>query len=190
VKPFEYVLTLMSFVYSLGLTHLLYGASRMIRYRRKLRFSLAHVLWMLVGFGALVSNWISQWDFHTQATFDLATIASGMVVCVATYMVCALVVPDFEVADDFDLVGFHQREGRSYMTAVLVLVVIALVANFAAGAALGITNWSNGNLLVMAQGALVILGLVRRDRATQVFVPAALILSFCVFNVMFYSKLT
>jgi hypothetical protein len=77
VRPFEFIIVLFSFIYTLGLTHLLFAATRMIRHRRIVVFSWPHVLWMAAAPFLLAGNWLSLWDFHTLQTISLTTIAGG-----------------------------------------------------------------------------------------------------------------
>jgi hypothetical protein len=46
VRPFDFVITFLAFIYALALTHLLLAAAHMIRHRRELIFDWAHALWM------------------------------------------------------------------------------------------------------------------------------------------------
>ncbi|QIK96772.1 hypothetical protein G7076_10305 [Sphingomonas sp. HDW15A] len=68
MSPFDFIILFFSFVYVIALTHLLFAWTRMIRYRRKLVFSLPHLLWMLVAVGYLTANWLSLWDFQTEGS--------------------------------------------------------------------------------------------------------------------------
>ncbi len=77
MSPFEFVLTLVSFIYALAIAHLLMGAARMIRYRHELVFSWPHRLWMTFTFVGLLAAWLSLWDFHTKKVVDLATFGGA-----------------------------------------------------------------------------------------------------------------
>src|SRR5437763_8775226 len=190
MNPFEFIILFFSFIYTLALTHLLFAWTRMIRYRRKLVFSWPHFLWMLVALGNLSINWISLWDFRTGGSLPLGTIAAGFLFVIINYFVCALVSPDFEGGETYDMRRFHECEGPTYIGATLVLIVASIIANFAAGALLGVKNWSNENNLVIAFIVPVVAPLLVKCEWVQVAAPAALIIGVIAYAVMYYPALT
>src|SRR5438045_2063200 len=109
MHPFDFIIVFLSFVYALALTHLLFAATRMIRHRRELIFSWPHALWMLAIALTLGANWLSLWDFHTLQDVDLVTIVAGLAFSTVQYFVCALVSPDFEEGETYDMRMFHER---------------------------------------------------------------------------------
>ncbi|THD75284.1 MAG: hypothetical protein E7812_17165 [Phenylobacterium sp.] len=187
--PFEFIILFFSFIYTLALTHLLFAITRMIRHRRSLVFSWPHALWMLNALLLLCTNWISLWDFHRFDTMPLAAIAFGFVLVIGQYFVCALVTPDFEDGDSFDLRAFHEREGRTYLLTFLVLILFALVANAAALAA-GVQAWANENWAVLAMTPPVILALTVRARWAQILAPLVLVALMVAVLVVYYPALT
>jgi hypothetical protein len=58
LKAFDFIILFLSFIYTLGLTHLLLAATRMIRHRRTVIFSWPHALWMVAALGMLSGNWL------------------------------------------------------------------------------------------------------------------------------------
>jgi hypothetical protein len=188
LEPFEYILLLVSFVYTLALTHLLMGAARMIRHRRELRFSWPHALWMLFAFGLVVINWLSQWDFHTLKAIDLPTLGGAIALCVGIYFVCALVTPEFEREEHYDLIAYHQTQGRTYVGAVLALALLAMALNVGALAE-GVQTWAEQNAVVAAMAVLALVAIVWRRPWVQVLVPALELALTVWFLVTYYPKL-
>lgn len=121
MNAFEFVILFFSFIYTLALTHLLFAWTRMIRHRRELLVSWPHLLWMLAALFNLTDNWISLWDFRNTTTLSLATIATGFAFVTLNYFLCALVSPDFEGGETYDMKCFHAREGPTYILTYLVL---------------------------------------------------------------------
>jgi hypothetical protein len=189
VRPFDYIISLCSFAYALGVTHLLFAATRMIRNRRILVFSWPHGLWMLVALVLAVLNWLSLWDFHHLDPLPLGVIVPGLVVVGIQYFVCALVSPDFDDGEGYDMRAFHAREGRTYMGAVLVLLLVSLIVNFAAGAAEGMTSEAEQNLPILSMIPFVILPLVVRLRWVQLLSPLVLIATMATFTTLWYPVL-
>jgi hypothetical protein len=187
--PFEFIILFLSFIYTLALTHLLFAATRMIRHRRELVPSWPHSLWMLTALANLVANWISQWDFRQMEPLSLATIAAALVFAVINYFVCALVSPDFESGETYNMKEFHRQEGRTYISAVLVLVVCALAENFAAGEALGVHTWSEQNWVVAFMIVPPVLALSVKRAWAQVAAPIIFIVTAIAYCVIYYPVL-
>src|SRR3954453_20402261 len=173
MSPFDFIVYFFSFIYSLGLTHLLFLGTRMLRHRRHLVLSWPHLLWMLVALGNLAANWISLWDFRSEGKLSLATISIGFLATIINYALCALVSPDFEGGETYDLKRFHEREGPTYIGAMLALVIMSITVNFLAGATLDISNWGNENYLVIADLIPLALPLTVKRPWAQLFAPAA-----------------
>ena len=190
MQPFEFIILLLSFVYTLALTHLLFAATRMIRHRRQLVVSWAHLLWMLVALLNLVANWISLWDFRKMVPLSLGTIAAGFVLAVLNYFMSALVSPDFEAGENYDMKRFHACEGPTYIASILVMVVVAIVTNFLAGADLDITNFGNENSLVIFMVPPLVLGLAVRRPWAQLAAPVAILALTMAYYVLYYPVLT
>ena len=184
--PFEFIILFFSFIYTLALTHLLFAATRMIRHRRSLVFSWPHALWMLNALLLLIVNWISLWDFHLLKTMTLPVFLCGFALVGIQYFICALVAPDFEDGDTFDLQAFHAREGRTYILAFIVLLPLTLVLNLAAGADLGIANWAKQNMLVLAMIPPTLLALLVRARWAQIGGPLILLGEMAAALVLYY----
>jgi len=190
MQPFEFIILLLSFVYTLALTHLLFAATRMIRHRRQLVVSWAHLLWMLVALLNLVANWISLWDFRKMVPLSLGTIAAGFILAVLNYFMSALVSPDFEAGENYDMKRFHTCEGPTYIASILVMVVVAIVTNFLAGADLDITNFGNENSLVIFMVPPLVLGLAVRRPWAQLAAPVAMLALTMAYYVLYYPVLT
>lgn len=189
MNPFEFIILFFSFIYTLALTHLLFAWTRMIRHRRQLVFSWPHLMWMLVALGNLAINWISLWDFRKEGSLPLGTIAAGFLFVIINYFVCALVSPDFEGGETYNMQRFHECEGPTYIGATLVLILASITANFFAGALLGVSNWSNENNLVIALLVPVVVPLLVKRAWVQVASPGALLAGVIAYAVIYYPQL-
>jgi hypothetical protein len=189
VSPFEFIIIFFAFVYSLALAHLLFAWTRMIRHRRQITFSWPHLLWMLVAMFLLAVDWLSTWDYRTFDKLSLVEIGSGFLFVMLNYFFCALVSPDFEGGETYDLERFHSTEGRTYILVFVATVTIAIVENFLAGEELGITKQGVENALVLFQLPLSLLPLFVRRAWVQIVAPTVILMTLVAYGAMFYPVL-
>lgn len=189
MRPFDFVILFFSFIYSLALTHLLMTVAHMIRHRREVILDWLHALWMVVALVTLVTNWISFWDFHVFDTLPLATIALGLAFSINQYLVCALVSPRLDGEDGFNMHVFQERQGRTYIASIVVLIVFSIGINYLAGSNLNVQNWARENALVIAMLPIVSAPLLWRARWVQVAAPSAFLVLLVTYLVTFYPAL-
>lgn len=189
MHPFEFIILFFSFIYTLALTHLLFAATRMIRHRRQLVFSWPHGLWMLNALVFLAANWLSLWDFHESATMSLEAIVSTFVLVIGQYFISALIAPDFEGGDSYDLREFHRRERRTYLGAFLVLMVIGVAINLQAAVRLGIASWGQQNLIGVPVLAATAAAFFFDRRWVQVVAPLIVLGLLLIYPVVYYPVL-
>jgi hypothetical protein len=189
VSPFEFIIIFFAFVYSLALAHLLFAWTRMIRHRRQITFSWPYLLWMLVAMFLLAVDWLSTWDYQTFDKLSLVEISSGFLFVMLNYFFCALVSPDFEGGETYNLERFHSTEGRTYILVFVATVTIAIVENFLAGEKLGITKQGVENALVLFQLPLSLLPLFVKRPWVQIVAPAVILMTIVAYGAMFYPVL-
>lgn len=189
MSPFEFIIIFFAFVYSLALAHLLFAWTRMIRHRRQITFSWPHLLWMLVAMFLLAVDWLSTWDYRTFDKLSLVEISSGFLFVMLNYFFCALVSPDFEGGETYNLERFHSTEGRTYILVFVATVTIAIVENFLAGEKLGITKQGVENALVLFQLPLSLLPLFVKRPWVQIVAPAVILMTIVAYGAMFYPVL-
>ena len=186
--PFEFVITLLSFVYSLALTQLLIGVARMVRHRRTLTLSAPHLVWMANTLGLLIVNWISLWDFRRARVLDLGSILVAIIFAILLYLIATFVTPDLEGSENRDLRVFHQQEGPIYIGTTLFGAVFSLAMNTAAGA-IGVSNWAAQNLIVLCAIPLLVLALVFRKGWPHLVFSLASFFPILAFLVLYYPTL-
>jgi hypothetical protein len=189
MSAFEFIIIFFAFVYSLALAHLLFAWTRMIRHRRQITFSWPHLLWMLVAMFLLAVDWLSTWDYRRFDKLPLVEISSAFLFVVLNYFFCALVSPDFEGGETYDLERFHSTEGRTYILVFFATVTIAIVENFLAGEKLGITKQGAENALVLFQLPLSLLPLFVKRAWVQIVAPAVILMTVVAYGAMFYPVL-
>jgi hypothetical protein len=189
MRPFDFIILFLSFIYTLALTHLLLAASQMLRHRRRLVFSWPHALWMANALLLLVGNWLGLWDFRNLTTVTLPTIVAGFILVIGMYFVCALVTPDLDGEDGYDMRRFHSQQHRTYIAAFLALCLFGFGLNLAAGRELGVSNWTNQNVLVVGMLAMIAPPLLVERPWVQIVCPAVLLGLMLAYPVIYYPAL-
>ena len=131
---FDFVLVLLSFVYALGLGHVLTAFGRQVMWRDRIRFSGLLALAMVNAVLQVYVNWISLWDFRSVERWDLPEITLFFVAAVITFLMCVVVSPEPEQGREgepaFDLPRVYSRNYRwfygFYLTLLLTFVAISV----------------------------------------------------------------
>ena len=189
MQPFDFVLLFFSFIYTVALTHILFAATRMIRHRRQLILSWPHALWMGSIFLLMSVNWLSLWDLRTIARFDLEVIATNFILVISQYFLAALVSPDFEDGDSYDLQGFHRRERRTYLGAYIAMMLVGVATNFEAALRYGLASWGQQNLIAIPMLTVGLAAYCVDRRWVQIGAPLVLGGVMIAYPIIFYPVL-
>jgi hypothetical protein len=158
MTPYGHVLTLLSFVYALALTHLLSRLGALLLARRRVRWSALQALAMLNAVAQVYLNWLVSWDTHNVGEWGLLSITVSFVFAVTNFLFCAAAAPDglgdHDGEIDLDAFYFHNR--RLYWGMLALMMAVALVANVAILNALPNLFWTSivGTLPFFAPAAL------------------------------------
>ncbi|MDP2764788.1 MAG: hypothetical protein Q8O54_08125 [Brevundimonas sp.] len=174
---FEIVVTLLSFVYALALTHVLASTVAMLLERERVKVSLVQSLWMAVAILLLFNNWLSLSGLEG-VTWTTRLSFEAFLFAVAQYVACALVSPRLEPDHGFDMVAHHERHGRLFKTAFLVVAGLAILGNVRQA---GLFDRSAGEALFAQWPVLIMIILTgvamwRRERWVQIACAGVLIL--------------
>jgi len=115
MNVFDYVMTLLSFIYALAIAHILATIGDLIIARRRVKFSWPNALWMVLVANPIFAWWIALWALRTQNTWSTAAIGGQIVVAITLYLAARLVcirVPD---KGPVDLADYHTKEHRTYL---------------------------------------------------------------------------
>ena len=189
MKSFEFLILFFSFAFALAMTHLLFAITRMIRHRRQLVFSWPHALWMAAMLMLLLANWLSLFDFREKQSIDLATVLMLFALVIMLYFACALVSPDFDQGETYDMAAFHERESRTYIGTVMALLVVSFIANIDATHE-GVSKWGLENVVVGWMIVPTVLPLLSKNRIVQLLCPLILLGLVIGFMMKFYGDLT
>jgi len=127
---FDYLVTLLSFVYALALTHLLTSITELVRARDRVRFSWVQALWMTNALLLLLLNWLQQYANRAVHRWTVLNVTITFAFAVLQYFACSFVSPPVPERGPVDLQAFHDREKLTYLTAYALMGVLAPVSNW------------------------------------------------------------
>ncbi len=143
MNAFEFVMTLYSFVYALGVAQILAAVGDMVRASDRVRFSWLHAGWMLNIMLAIVAWWLSLWDLQSQSSWPMATVIVFFIVACVLYLLSRLVSPTISQNGPADMRTFHQQEGRKYAALFAVNTVLTIATVYLYGSSS--ENWIASN---------------------------------------------
>ena len=151
MRAVDFVMTLYSFVYALGVAQILTTAGDMIRAGNRLRFSWLNAGWMLNILLAIVAWWLSLWDLRNDASWPMLNVLVFFVVACLLYVLARMVSAPIATEGMVDLQRYHLEEGRKYAGLFAVECAITAGTVFLYGASA--LNWVATNWATL-QGAL------------------------------------
>jgi hypothetical protein len=129
MHAFDYVMTLMSFVYALAITHMLAVVGDIIGAWPRVRFSWLNAVWMLFALLAVLTWWIGMWGLRDANAFGMGVVVIFFLLAAILYLEVRLVCPRIPDEGPVDLVDFHHREGRKYIAGFAVVTGFTAIVN-------------------------------------------------------------
>jgi hypothetical protein len=160
VHAFDYIITLLSFVYALAIAHLLATVAELVRARKRVRFSWLNAAWMVVGLLTLVAWWIGMWDMRGISAWSTPLIAFLFVVAFVLYLQVRLTCPDVPREGAIDLDAFHRDNGRDYIAAFAVTAALTVAANTLFGEMTSVEELIVQNLAVIPMFAIAVIAAI------------------------------
>lgn len=143
MRAFDFVMTLYSFVYALGVAQILSTVGDMIRAGKRLRFSWLNAGWMLNILLTIIAWWLSLWDLRTEAHWPMLTVLVFFFVACLLYVLARMVSAPIPENGPVDLRAYHQEEGRKYAALFAVDCAFTIGTIFLYGS--GSENWIASN---------------------------------------------
>jgi len=182
MAAFEHVISLLSFVYALGIAHLLGATALLIRNSARVRFSWLHGFYMLNAIVTLTANWISYWDLRALPAWSVGSIMFTFAMAFANYLQAALVCPEVREGEPLDLVAFQSRQRVRIIGSWTLSAAFAVAANAVYGGGFAVSEWSAQNLLVVPMLVVGVAALIWPSKWVQI--PAAILLG-CLWAIYF-----
>lgn len=166
MRAFDFVMTLYSFVYALGVAHILAAVGDLLRAGRRVRFSWLSAGWMLNALLVIVSWWLALWDLRAVTTWTMPVVLVLFGAACLIYLFARLVSPAVPREGPVDLRAFHQEEGRKYASVYTAIIVMSILMVWMYGA--GTQNWAAENESNWPALAAGVAAAVSRTRWVQV----------------------
>jgi len=144
MRAFDFIMTLYSFVYALGVAQILSAVGDTIRAWNRLRFSWLNAGWMLTILLAIVAWWLSLWDLKAEAYWPMATVLMFFAVACLLYVLARMVSAPIPEEGPVDLQRYHREEGRKYAGLFAVECAVTIGTVFLYGSTS--ENWVASNL--------------------------------------------
>ena len=113
MRAFDFVITLYSFVYALGVAQILATVGDIVRAGKRVRFSWLNAGWMLNIFLAIVAWWLSLWDLRATTSWTMPTVLVLFAVACLLYLLARLVCAPIPQDGPVDLQQYHREEGAN-----------------------------------------------------------------------------
>jgi hypothetical protein len=168
MTPFEFVFFLYALMLSLALTHLVGGWSLALRNASEIRWSPALVMWAVAGLFVTTGNLSSFWLMRDAPEWHPALVLSNFAFAIVNYVWCVFLTPDANGGATLDLVEFEERERRRYLSALIVLELIALGSNVANGLFAAYDNWLSDLSFTAIDLAVTVVALMARKHWLRV----------------------
>jgi uncharacterized membrane protein len=139
MRAFDFVITLYSVVYALGIAQILATAGDIVRAGKRVRFSWLNAGWMLNVLLAIVAWWISLWDLRSATSWTMPTVLIFFAVASLLYLLARLVSAPIPPEGIVDLRKYHMDEGRKYAGLFTVEVALTMLTIYMYGS--GTKNW-------------------------------------------------
>jgi hypothetical protein len=176
MQAFDYVMTLMSFVYALAIAHVLATAGDIIGAWSRVRFSWLNAAWMLFELFAILAWWIGLWGARHAPSWSTVNIAQLFVLATLLYLEARIICMRVPAEGVVDMKRFHSEESRKYITIYVVLAAITVVLNIQARGGYGVDVANNiaKNYAVLAIFVLSVAGAILSGRRAQTAVAVGL----------------
>jgi hypothetical protein len=148
---FEYLLGFVSILIGLSVADLLSSFHRLVRARRRVRWSWLALAWAALTFLAVVQAWwVFYWNGRGAIWGNFFAFFLPLLNFALLYLLCAAALPEVEAGGEIDLEAFYFQQ-RGYFFGLLSAYVLSA---FVIDLALGRVRW---NVVQVARGGVLVL---------------------------------
>ena len=128
MTAFEHLVTLLSFVYALALTHLLARVIALFDARARVRYSGLQAFMAVNAILYVFVNWISIWQLHTVSVWDFISIMANFALGIILFFTCAIAAPH-PTEGLIDLEAYYQHARKPYYWLIVGGLVVTELTN-------------------------------------------------------------
>jgi len=124
---FTFVMTMVSVILSLGLTHLVSGNVQLFKAGREVRFSYVHTAWQVVAYLMFLDLWLSLWSLRTEVHWRLVDLVVVQAGAILLYVYAVLLTPP--TTGDVDARTYHLENRKRFFTVGIIYFLWGAWAN-------------------------------------------------------------
>lgn len=173
MNAFDYLSVLISIVLGLGVTQLLAGFAGLVRTRRRVKMYWPVPMQMAAVFLITVQVWWAMFGLRDVRVWTFANFFVVLMQPVSTYLMAALITPDFTEGGTIDLRDAYFRERRWFFGSIVFALIVSLAKNMI------ITGHPQRGLDLAGHVVFVTIALAglisRSDTVHKILAPASLL---------------
>ncbi|MBV9043588.1 MAG: hypothetical protein JO294_00570 [Alphaproteobacteria bacterium] len=178
---FQHMVTLLSFVLALGVSHELFTVVELVRAGDRVKWSWVHGIWMFNCFIAVATWWIGIYDFHNIAEWPVGSILYNFAAVLGVFLAIAFVCPRIPAEGDLDLWEFHLAHCRQYIGFTVANVLIGAGDALYYGYAYGVARQGLQTVIMVALALVAGIGLLHVGWRIQLWAALGVTAIFFVF---------
>jgi hypothetical protein len=187
---FEHVTILLSFVYAVGLTHLLSTTTELLIAGKRVRFSGLYASWVALALLWVLTNWMSLWGLVALKHWTAAEVVLQFLTAVIQYFTCSTFrIGEARGDEAVDLPALYEVRRPLIFGAFLALCVVACFENWWDRnnmAGFGPSTWIGEDLTIVPMGVAVAVAGWARSVWLQ-WAAAALMAGLTIFALAIYA---
>jgi hypothetical protein len=170
---FQHVVTLLSFVLALGVSHQLFTAVEIVRAGPRVKLSWVHGIWMANCFLGVIAWWIGIWDFHAIANWPVLSILYNLLAVLCVFLAIAFVCPRLQETETLDLWEFHLEHRKQYIAFTVASAAIATGDSLYYGYGYGVSGQGIQAVILTATAVFAAVALFTPNARVQLWVALA-----------------
>jgi hypothetical protein len=138
MPAFIHMVTLLSFVLAIAISHELFSVVEIVRAGARVKHSMVHAIWMLNCLLLVVGWWVGVWDLHVIRDWPVVSVLMNFAAVIPVFLAIAFVSPRVPAEGTLDLWDFHERSRKTYAPLIAVAAVLGSTIGMYYGAAFAV----------------------------------------------------
>lgn len=162
----EYIFTFYSFILALAVAEILQGVGTILR-RKKVQFSLLHMVWVGLVLFSILQFWWGSWSLHAMTQWSLSAMLVGFSSTLLLYLAAYTSFPS-DPHENEDMEGYYFRESQT----LWILYALYLASGSLSRRVIFEQAWvvSIGDLLILVAVLLCVLSAFAKRKLIHWFV--------------------